>query len=477
MRNSIKFFTIIALATSLANAKVATPEDKIIGLYIAYYKRAPEKVGLDFWKNSFNVCNNNSNDLKIELKCLYDISKGFQAHSKFNEDYKNFKDQRFVEEIYKNVLGKSGDRDGIRYWSDRLFKQELDIPKFMSDFINSSLTIDIKNTNISDKEKAIAQKRQKLLENKILISKKFIEKLDAKTNIADQNNLNEDKAFKASIKILSGITDEEKSTENALKILNDKKDIDYINNDYKPTEIPTETKALTTKTKLPKTMQTISYAGYDDGNYQAGLTRGFIAKNDILEDNVSKMFWKQTNEVKNYDEAKKFCEDLNTESKIWKLPNKKELETLLNHGLKNLHSNFTIADDGVYLSATQNGDYLTGINFKNGIDIEIHKDRPTNFICVSGSLETNNEIEFIGEKSSALNWYDAIEECNKKGYRLPNINELLSLIESESNPYHYWSSTTNPLNTNGAWSVDAKTLKKTWTYKNDKIQAYCIRDK
>ncbi len=98
------------------------------------------------------------------------------------------------------------------------------------------------------------------------------------------------------------------------------------------------------------------------------------------------------------------------------------------------------------------------------------------------------------ELSEALSWEDALKECDDlavSGYinwRLPNINELKSIIDIEqyspaldgnftqrfSN--NYWSSTTNVADKQEAWSVDFNYGEVAATRKDTTAFVRCVRD-
>lgn len=86
-----------------------TSQQVIAGLYVAFFTRAPDKEGLDYWQQ--RAAGGNNQDVFNE------IVAGFASHPKFSELYNSLNNQQFVESIYRNVLGFDGDIDGINYWT------------------------------------------------------------------------------------------------------------------------------------------------------------------------------------------------------------------------------------------------------------------------------------------------------------------------------------------------------------------------
>ena len=84
--------------------------EELIEIYIAYFNRAPDAMGLAFWSNAF------SDGVPLE-----DISRMFidqeETRSAYREDNSNVK---FIAEVYDNVLGRAPDLDGLMFWKDAL---------------------------------------------------------------------------------------------------------------------------------------------------------------------------------------------------------------------------------------------------------------------------------------------------------------------------------------------------------------------
>lgn len=205
----MKKYLLLSLIIVSLYAKQVPFEDKISGLYIAFYDRAADYDGLNYWAKEAKKIS--------EDKALKEIAYGFASHPKFKELYGNLDDKSFVEAIYKNVLGKQGDSSGISFWLTNLLNHNMTRDQMVANFVSSALTTDINQTNITDEEKKIAQDRQDLLENKVKIANKFTNSLKDKTNLktTDVSIMQEDKAFKASVQILKGINESKESIRKA----------------------------------------------------------------------------------------------------------------------------------------------------------------------------------------------------------------------------------------------------------------------
>lgn len=79
-------------------------------LYIAYFGRAPDALGLHYWGSRF------ADGLTLE-QIAERFSTSAEAQTAFPPDTMT---QEFVETVYNNVLGRSADEAGLTYWVDKL---------------------------------------------------------------------------------------------------------------------------------------------------------------------------------------------------------------------------------------------------------------------------------------------------------------------------------------------------------------------
>ena len=81
--------------------------DSLIEMYIAYFNRAPDAVGLAFWSTA------HASGLSLE-----EIAEGFadqpETRALYPEDSRSI---TFVHDVYQNVLGRAPDMEGLRFWS------------------------------------------------------------------------------------------------------------------------------------------------------------------------------------------------------------------------------------------------------------------------------------------------------------------------------------------------------------------------
>jgi len=194
-------------------------DQKISGLYAAFFNRAPDKGGLGWWKNRAKTVESEGKDVSTVLK---ELSEGFAQHPVFTSTYGSLKNQEFVEAIYLNSLGRAGDSEGIAYWTNEL-NNGLTRPDMVSNFIEMSLTLILTPQNfpnLSQSELDAAKLRQDLITNKVNVAIDFVEKLGDKTNVVNQQNPENDPAYIASIKILSHVTEDSSTVTTAEDYLN-----------------------------------------------------------------------------------------------------------------------------------------------------------------------------------------------------------------------------------------------------------------
>ncbi len=215
----LRFLIVLMILYSSAYAlKEVALENKIGGLYVAYFNRAPDMQGLHYWKERGEQAEANGEDVGAVLKAL---SAGFASHPSFERAYGGLDDRAFVEKIYVNALGREGDGPGVDYWT-LLLANGMRRSDMVSVFVDAALTFDPSDPwyeGLSRGELDAAQLRQDLISNKVEVALAFVELLGEKTSVQDNDNPETDPAYLASIKVLSEVTEKHTTAEKVIAFL------------------------------------------------------------------------------------------------------------------------------------------------------------------------------------------------------------------------------------------------------------------
>ncbi len=99
--------------------------DYVLGLYAAIYKRAPDKVGYEYWAKT--------SDLNA-------VAAAFAKHPQWATDFpSNLSDAAYVDKIYTNILGIQGDSGGRAYWTDLISRNVLSRSSMVAGFVQAVL--------------------------------------------------------------------------------------------------------------------------------------------------------------------------------------------------------------------------------------------------------------------------------------------------------------------------------------------------
>ena len=82
----------------------------LIEMYIAYFNRAPDAVGLSFWGTAY------ANGTSMEEMARLFVDQD-ETRDMYPEDTSSV---RFVAEVYSNVLGRNPDLEGLQFWKNAL---------------------------------------------------------------------------------------------------------------------------------------------------------------------------------------------------------------------------------------------------------------------------------------------------------------------------------------------------------------------
>ena len=80
-------------------------------LYNAAFARFPDASGLEYWIDQFS---SGKNTRRV-------VAQSFLGSAEFTEKYgSNVSDETYVNNLYKNVLGRDADTEGLNYWVGNL---------------------------------------------------------------------------------------------------------------------------------------------------------------------------------------------------------------------------------------------------------------------------------------------------------------------------------------------------------------------
>ncbi len=291
---------------------------------------------------------------------------------------------------------------------------------------------------------------------------------------------------------------------------------------------PKNTSALPqTNYLLRKTGLLRSCMQFDDGYYQAGADASFTRDdvNNIVKDNITGLEWQDDDAVLNkvdFSQAQNICNNLTLDGGGWRIPSMYELRNIINYSgdPEFVYPEFQKVDtDLFYISSNiDNSKYWT-IRFGYGVLDKRDKSESTDFAlrCVRGTEDklsmqplvrdaTNNTVY---DPNTNLTWQDdsdvlkrgwktweeAIEYCKSStlgghnDWRLPNVNELLSIVDislknpalktefENENHASFWTSTgMTAFKTSYAYIVNFFYGEANpWFKKTEKYSVRCVR--
>ncbi len=264
-----------------------TTQQQIAAAYVAFFNRAPDLDGLNFWETE--ASNSGLNDLEL----MRDIAAGFAQHPSFESLYGGLGNAAFIDAIYLNIGGAPADANGKAHWLGLIESGELSRSDFVADFVYGLLTITpetldglVTSGEITEQEKTDALLRQDRLTNKSAVALNFTQEMGDASNLSpgtdplDPASLAEDPVYQASQAIIAGVTEDDATMDAPNAYLVGSPTIDGILEEFGDTsEVPGQTFTLTSGTDaipgLLGSAGTGSNAGNDvivgsSGTYNSG---------------------------------------------------------------------------------------------------------------------------------------------------------------------------------------------------------------
>ena len=104
----------------------------IMQLYTAYFNRAADKVGVDYWAGMMD-----SNEWSLD-----DVAQSFSDQVEYQNQYNGLTQTQIVEQVYQNVLNRAGEAGGINYWSGELSSGNISVSQLVNAIVNASVEKD-----------------------------------------------------------------------------------------------------------------------------------------------------------------------------------------------------------------------------------------------------------------------------------------------------------------------------------------------
>jgi hypothetical protein len=166
--------------------------DTIQGLYVAFYHRAADEEGLNYW---LDIANNEG-----DTDYIYTLADKFSQHPRFEEEYGALSDEEFVKAVYQNILdGVDNDQEAIDYWTGRV--EAVGKDGMVAEFVKAVLEY--------DGDDAQGLERQEFFMNRIEAAKAYTETMGEDSNPINLDDLDSDMAYVASQAVIESVTDEQ----------------------------------------------------------------------------------------------------------------------------------------------------------------------------------------------------------------------------------------------------------------------------
>ena len=177
--------------------QLTSVREKMLALYIAYYDRAPDAAGLQYWLNQAQAG-----------ASLNDISAGFASHPRFAQEYGGLSNDQIAAKLYINLLHRPGDSTGLAYWSNELQSKPLSevVASFTTIALDVNLSAALAQGSLTAAEYTVAYERQKVMKNLLTASEQFISTFGtATTPTYAPASVAQDPAYQAAISVLKNV--------------------------------------------------------------------------------------------------------------------------------------------------------------------------------------------------------------------------------------------------------------------------------
>lgn len=100
-------------------------EVEVQKMYVQYFGRPGDPSGVEFWASA----------MQSNPNVLQQIQRDFSGSAEYQGMYGGMSNREVVSEIYQNVFGREGEKEGVDFWTNALDSNTLTINNVISDMV------------------------------------------------------------------------------------------------------------------------------------------------------------------------------------------------------------------------------------------------------------------------------------------------------------------------------------------------------
>jgi Ca2+-binding RTX toxin-like protein len=139
------------MAFDITDTEVATPKEQVTALYIGYFGRAPDPIGLQLWQAQLEEFLADDDD-GVAGRSLAEIATAFSEQTESQNEYAYFEKaydeidgnetqadaEAFINDVYLNLFGRPADPAGLEGWTANLMSGNFTVGEIILKIIEGS---------------------------------------------------------------------------------------------------------------------------------------------------------------------------------------------------------------------------------------------------------------------------------------------------------------------------------------------------
>ena len=138
----------------------------ILELYTAYFNRAADTDGVNYWLN----------EMDTKGWTVDTVAQSFADQTEYSTIYSGLSNTQITEKIYTNILGRSADAAGLAYWVAELDAQTLEVKNLVQAVVNAATEV-VGGTAVNTADKSI-------VDNKTEVSRYYYDNKQNETGVS-----------------------------------------------------------------------------------------------------------------------------------------------------------------------------------------------------------------------------------------------------------------------------------------------------